>query len=187
MARLIFAADLGLNMGWAVLDVDTGERVDSGTFRLANKKGDHVSARWARAVECLEDKITYYDLVERVVYEKVRRHQGTDAAHVYGALEAALQTACCSINLTPEPVEITVWKKAAVGNGGAKQAVYVPAIAKLFKLKLNVEKNEDEAAALGVGLTAYLLGPLASKRATKKKAKATRPKKLPNKKTGRNR
>lgn len=182
MADLICAFDLGLNLGWAAIDAKTGSRVASGTFRLVSKKGEHSGARWERARRLLQNKIAApandpvgdMHSTVRVVYEKVRRHPGTSAAHVYGALEAALQEACVPLELEPEPIEVSTWKKAATGNGRAKQPVYVPAMAKHFDINLDVVKDEDQAAALGIGLTAHKLGKVGPRK-KKPKAKTVRP------------
>jgi Holliday junction resolvasome RuvABC endonuclease subunit len=91
-----------------------------------------------------------------VAYEEVRHSSSTDAAHIHGGLRAMIHVVCCCGPISEVPIPTGTWKRLVVGNGAAKQAEYVPAISEILGLTLNVKKDEDEAAALGVGLAALL-------------------------------
>ena len=82
-----------------------------------------------------------------IYYEEVRRHLGTDAAHVYGALLGCLEEFCLRDNIRLVPVGVKVIKKHATGNGNATKQDMVRAAYKLWGLS-NI--SEDEADALGL-------------------------------------
>jgi Holliday junction resolvasome RuvABC endonuclease subunit len=56
-----------------------------------------------------------------VGYEQVRRHMSTDAAHLYGALVAAIQEFCLTKRATFESVGVGTLKKFWTGKGNAKK------------------------------------------------------------------
>jgi crossover junction endodeoxyribonuclease RuvC len=81
-----------------------------------------------------------------VAFEEVRRHVGTDAAHIYGGLMGTL-TAWCEYNLIPySGIPIGTWKKALglKGNCGKPEVML-----KIGDLGYNPSTN-DEADAIGV-------------------------------------
>lgn len=149
------ALDLGTNCGWAVVNTD-GQRLASGTWRL----GKHPTGaeRWRAFAnhlgELLSDTAARHGTPIACAYEKVRRHAGTGAAHVYGALQAVAQLSAYEHSIPVLPIEVSTWKKIATGNGSASKAHYVRAMNRRFRLKMDVSKREDEAAALGVAVAA---------------------------------
>lgn len=54
-------------------------------------------------------------------YEQVRRHMSTDAAHLHGALVAAIQEWCVDNKITFESVGVGTLKKFWTGKGNAKK------------------------------------------------------------------
>jgi hypothetical protein len=56
-----------------------------------------------------------------VGYEQVRRHMSTDAAHLYGALVAAIQEFCLTKGISYESVGVGTLKKFWTGKGNAKK------------------------------------------------------------------
>lgn len=56
-----------------------------------------------------------------VGYEQVRRHMSTDAAHLHGALVAAIQEWCLSKEIAFESVGVGTLKKFWTGNGAASK------------------------------------------------------------------
>jgi Holliday junction resolvasome RuvABC endonuclease subunit len=56
-----------------------------------------------------------------VGYEQVRRHMSTDAAHLYGALVAAIQEFCMIKGIPFESVGVGTLKKFWTGKGNAKK------------------------------------------------------------------
>ena len=141
---MILSIDIGTSCGWAVLDGDGGY-VASGTFRL--KTRGHPGRRYLDLRHHLATIIRLYG-PQVVVYEQVRRHAGTRAAHVYGGLLAVLQEWACVHELPIHGVEVSHVKRAATGKGRAsKQEMQRAAI---DRWALN-SVGEDEADALWVG------------------------------------
>jgi Holliday junction resolvasome RuvABC endonuclease subunit len=54
-----------------------------------------------------------------IAYEEVRRHLGTDAAHVYGGLLATLTAWCDEAKLPYIGVPVATIKRCATGKGNA--------------------------------------------------------------------
>jgi Holliday junction resolvasome RuvABC endonuclease subunit len=87
-----------------------------------------------------------------IAYERVRRHVGTSAAHVYGGLLATLERfdfGQRDLDYPAElmPVEISVWKKATVGQGNATKLDVQSWARRRFRYKAT---TEDEADALAI-------------------------------------
>lgn len=138
--------DLGTNFGYAVLL--GAKRVDSGHWKLMPRNA-HPGVRWELLRGFLDDLFREYD-PDYVAFERVHRHQGTRAAHVYGGFLAEIEYRAL-VHPGAEFVGIGVgaWKKAAVGIGNATKQQYITAMSKRYGLPLG-KKDEDEAAALGV-------------------------------------
>lgn len=65
-----------------------------------------------------------------VGYEEVRRHMSTDAAHLYGALVAAIQEFCMTKGIPFEAVGVGTLKKFWTGKGNAKKPDMIDAARK---------------------------------------------------------
>ena len=88
----ILALDLGTNTGWALFqqnEVNAGYQVFSGTINLKNDRFQGGGMRFLRFRNWLDD-INDSEAITSVYFEEVRRHIGTDAAHVYGGFLATL-------------------------------------------------------------------------------------------------
>ena len=79
-----------------------------------------------------------------VVYEEVRRHLGTDAAHVYGGLLSVLQVECETRGIAYQGVPVATIKRHATGKGNADKAAMVAAA----QVRWPHAKNHDESDAL---------------------------------------
>ena len=82
----LFALDLGTTTGWALRAPDG--MITSGTASFRNGRFDGGGMRYLRFTNWL----TEMDRLAGPIawFEEVRRHAGTDAAHVYGGLMATL-------------------------------------------------------------------------------------------------
>jgi len=124
----ILALDLGTNCGWALShEVQTdiaGLSYQEPTYGTFNLKSSRFSGGGMRFVRFEQELNNFVGLADQVVFEEVRRHRGTDAAHVYGGLLAVL-TAWCEKNKIPyEGETVQAIKKFATGKGnGDKEAV----------------------------------------------------------------
>jgi len=121
-AQNILALDLGVNTGWAIRNRDAVIRY--GTVKHHNRKRDHVGQRWlsfrAWLFGVLRD-----EQIHLLAYEDVRRHEGTAAAHAYGAFKAMVQMCAASCNVELLPVGVGVIKKAWTGRGNADKRAMI--------------------------------------------------------------
>lgn len=90
-------------------------------------------------------------------YERVRRHNGVDAAHVYGGIQASLIRNAYLLSIPVAPIEVSAWKKAIGVKGPSKEA-YLRRVNEITRLELSL-LEEDRAAAIGIGLAAFCPDP----------------------------
>jgi len=121
-AHNILALDLGTNTGYAVQRRDGSQRY--GTVKYTKRKMEHPGHRWAEFRTWLS-VLLETEQIHLVVYEDVRRHEGTMAAHVYGAFEALMQMGAVTRNIPVVPVGVGVVKKAWTGFGNASKAAMI--------------------------------------------------------------
>jgi hypothetical protein len=140
----ILALDLGTTTGFA-LSLSGGDIV-SGVWKLKGGRFEGGGMRYLRFRGHLDDVDARHIFSDRVYFEAVRRHIGTDAAHVYGGLMATL-TAWCEENAIPyEGVPVGTIKKYITGKGNAGKDLVTAAVSALgYK---PVDDNEADAIAL---------------------------------------
>lgn len=117
----IMALDLGTYTGWAIKD-SSGIRSGTKSFKTKREQGAGMRylmfRRWLDSVK---------DGVTEIHFEEVRRHAGTQAAHVYGAFQGALMAWCEENNIPYESVPVGVIKKSATGRGNASKQEMIDA------------------------------------------------------------
>ena len=152
---LILGLDLGTACGWALLRAD-GSRVASGVWdchtrvlKRAGMAGGPVQ-RLMLLRGHLDDIALWGDVVT-VAYEEVRAHTGTQAAHVWGALEGVVQLAAARHGWRLLPVGVGTVKRRLTGSGASRKGSMVRAACARWGLG---ECGEDEADALAVALAA---------------------------------
>ena len=84
----ILALDLGTTTGWALRALDG--LITSGTVSFRPSRYDGGGMRYLRFTNWLTELDQLSGPIAAIWYEEVRRHVGTDAAHVYGGLMATL-------------------------------------------------------------------------------------------------
>lgn len=84
--------------------------------------------------------------VREVYFEEVRRHLGTDAAHIYGGLLATLQAWCEENSIPYRGVPVGTIKKHATGKGNAGKTEMIEAA----KSRGFSPKDDNEADALAL-------------------------------------
>ena len=84
----ILALDLGTTTGWALRSRDG--LITSGTVSFRPSRYDGGGMRYLRFRGWLEQLAHDAGTIAAIHFEEVRRHAGTDAAHVYGGLLATL-------------------------------------------------------------------------------------------------
>lgn len=147
--RVFAGLDLGTMMGWALVD-DTGRRIDSGIWRFERVGKEHPGARYVRASQQLAAFLRqWHGRLSTLGYELVRRHEGTQAAHVYGAFEAILLAVSAQGAIAPDTVEVADLKTVATGRGNAKKLdVMVAARSRWPELDIDGRGADNEADAL---------------------------------------
>ena len=139
----LLALDLGTNMGYAISSKGT---VVSGSVSFKPGKFDGGGMRPLKFHRWLDD-LHKTSVVTEVAFEAVRRHLGTDAAHIYGALMGVL-TMWCEANKVPyEGVSVQAIKMFATGKGNAGKEAVTAAVKKRWG---HNPKTDDEADALAL-------------------------------------
>ncbi|HSG55389.1 MAG TPA: hypothetical protein VLA45_08030 [Paracoccaceae bacterium] len=144
MDRTLLAIDLGTTTGWALRTPDG--LITSGTVNFRPSRYDGGGMRYLRFQNWLSELDRLSGPIATVFYEEVRRHAGTDAAHVFGGLMATL-TAWSEMRGVPYAgVPVGTIKKFATGKGNApKQAMIAAAQARGFR---PADDNEADAIAI---------------------------------------
>jgi Holliday junction resolvasome RuvABC endonuclease subunit len=140
----ILALDLGTSAGWAFRSPDG--HISTGTVSLKHTRYDGGGMRYLRFRRWLEQLDIDAGPIEAIFFEEVRRHAGTDAAHVYGGLLGML-TAWCEEHLVAyQGVPVGTIKRFITGKGNADKAAVIAAVqAKGFA---PADDNEADAIAI---------------------------------------
>ena len=123
---VILAIDIGTQMGFALIGHD--DLVVSGTVSFAPRQHEGYGARFARMRRWLIDIKSAHGQIDEVYYEDVRRHIGTQAAHIYGGFLAVLAMWAGHHGIPCTGVGVGVIKKHATGNGAAKKPAMIAAM-----------------------------------------------------------
>jgi len=144
MDRTLLAIDLGTTTGWALRS--TEGLITSGTVSFRPSRYDGGGMRYLRFQNWLAEMDRLSGPIATIFYEEVRRHAGTDAAHVFGGLLATL-TAWAEMRGVPyQGVPVGTIKKHATGKGTASKAAMIAAAkAKGFS---PADDNEADATAI---------------------------------------
>src|SRR5690606_19880243 len=91
---------------------------------------------------------------DAVYFEEVRRHAGTDAAHLYGGFLATLTAWCEQRGLAYEGVPVGTIKRHVTGKGNADKAAVLAAI----RARGFAATDDNEADAIAILLWAIETG-----------------------------
>ena len=108
----ILALDLGTTTGWAIKPAN--RPIASGTVSFKPSRYDGGGMRNV--------------LIQAVYFEEVRRHAGTDAAHIYGGFLACLSAWCEEHAIAYQGVPVGTIKRHATGKGNADKAAVIAAL-----------------------------------------------------------
>lgn len=151
----VLGIDPGTSCGWAVARSD-GLRLASGVWDLRPRRHEGGGMRYLRLRRYLDQVLELAQGVDAVGYEEVRRHRGTDAAHVYGGLVGALGAWGEERGLPYRGVPVGAVKRQGTGKGNASKEEMVQA----FEVATGHQPaTDDEADAYFVALA--LLAELA--------------------------
>ncbi|MBB5074487.1 Holliday junction resolvasome RuvABC endonuclease subunit [Bartonella callosciuri] len=144
MNNTILCFDLGTKTGWAIGGAD-GD-IFSGTVNFEPRRFEGGGMRYLRFKQWLSEiKHTAGD-IDAVYFEEVRRHVGTDAAHVYGGLLATLTAWCEHHQIPYEGIPVSTIKKATTGKGNASKEEMI----KAMRAKGHAPCDDNEADALAI-------------------------------------
>lgn len=138
--------DLGTHCGFARCDISpgVGGSYMTGAWDFSITRFDSPHIRYERFSKALDEHFTLG--VDKVFYEKVMRHMGTTAAHVYGAFLAKLHEKCAEYGVPFEGLSVQEIKIFATGKGNAKK----DAIVKACTAWGFEPKSDDEADAIAI-------------------------------------
>lgn len=144
----ILALDLGTTTGWAIRSKH-GE-FTSGTVSFRPSRYEGGGIRYLRFRSWLDELTHYVDAFATVYFEEVRRHAGTDAAHVYGGLLATLTAWCEQREIAYQGVPVGTIKRFATGKGNADKAAMIAAV----RQRGFTPADDNEADAIAILLWA---------------------------------
>ena len=144
----LLALDLGTTTGWALRAPDG--LITSGTVSFRPSRYDGGGMRYLRFTNWLTELDQLSGPIAAIWFEEVRRHVGTDAAHVYGGLMATL-TAWAELRGVPyQGVPVGTIKIHATGKGNApKEAMIAAARARGFSPGRRQRGRRHRDLALG--------------------------------------
>ena len=140
-AGTILALDLATITGWTLRSADG--RIVSSTVSFRPSRYDGGGIRYLRFRGWLDGTAHGVGVIH---FEEVRRHAGTDAAHVYGGLLATLTAWCEQHGIAYQGVPVGTIKRFIAGKGNAdKQAVITAVRERGFN---PADDNEADALAI---------------------------------------
>lgn len=142
--RTILALDLGTSMGWAISTPRTG--IVSGTMSFRPGRYEGGGMRYLRFRSWLNELNARSSPIDAIYFEEVRRHAGTDAAHVFGGFLAHLSSWCEAEMVAYQGVPVGTWKRLVCGKGNADKVAVIAAVrARGFN---PADDNEADALAI---------------------------------------
>ncbi|MFN3347396.1 MAG: hypothetical protein ACK41X_00370 [Pseudorhodoplanes sp.] len=125
---------------------DSAGLITSGTASFRPSRYDGGGIRYLRFRSWLDGIAANAGPLGAVHFEEVRRHIGTDAAHVFGGLLATLTAWCEQNGIAYQGVPVGTIKRFIAGKGNAdKQAVIAAVCARGFT---PADDNEADAIAI---------------------------------------
>ena len=143
----VLALDLGAHFGWA-MHLDEDRPIQSGHRKLGKNK---ESEFWAWLFEVVTNASVTPSCI---VYEDVKRHMSTAAAHAFGGYRAILWQVCQIHGIESVGVGVGEWKKHITGKGNAPKNDVIAAI----KKRGYPVTDDNEADAIGILLYALECG-----------------------------
>jgi hypothetical protein len=140
----ILALDLGTTTGWAMQLA--GGRIESGTVSFRPSRYDGGGMRYLRFRGWLDCVAADAGGLAAVYFEEVRRHAGTDAAHLYGGFLATLTSWCEQRGIAYQGVPVGTIKRFITGKGNADKLAVVAAV----RARGFAPADDNEADAIAI-------------------------------------
>lgn len=141
----VLGLDPGTSFGFAVFC--DGKLATFGEWNLKPKRHEGGGMRFVRLKAYLSELLDEHN-IDLVFYELVRRHAGTDAAHVYGGLLGALTALAEERGLPYRGVPVGTCKRAFCGKGNASKQMMIDEASRRFGIAV----TDNEADAMAVAL-----------------------------------
>lgn len=141
---VLLALDLGQCTGWALRARDGA--VASGTVEFRPGRFEGAGMAFLRFKAWLEELHGGSGPIGAVLFEEVRRHAGTIAAHVYGGFLAHLSAWCEYRDVPYRGVPVGTIKRHVTGKGNARKEDVIAAVQSLGY----APGDDNEADALAV-------------------------------------
>jgi Holliday junction resolvasome RuvABC endonuclease subunit len=132
-----------MNCGWAVLD-EHGELVASGVWDLKPRRHEGGGMRYYRLHGLLMELIGI-ERPEAIFYEEVRRHAGTDAAHIYGGIVGKVAEIGERETIPYAGIPVATAKRCATGKGNADKGMMIRAACCRWPNRDPIDDNEADA------------------------------------------
>ncbi len=145
---IIIGIDPGTACGWAVYDSEHTTWI-SGVWDLKSRRHEGGGMRFLRLRGYIKELFTAVS-PSAVVYEEVRRHMGTDAAHVYGGIVAVITEECEARGIPYLGVPVGTVKKLATGKGNAGKPAMIAAALERWPGFEPADDNEADARWIAV-------------------------------------
>lgn len=140
----ILALDLGTKTGWALRQ---SEQIFSGVMDFKGGRYEGGGMRFLRFRRWLNEQ--WKSKPNVVYYEEVRRHLGTDAAHIYGGLLATLTAWCEEHQIPYSGVPVgTIKKFITGGKGNANKEAVITAVQNRGHTEVTDDNHADALALL---------------------------------------
>lgn len=153
--KTVLGIDPGSACGWALVSFPAGSVIHRGTWKLQHSRLDGGGMMFVRLETWLREVLQLDPLV--VAIEEVKRHKGTDAAHLYGGITATVTRVCEDLGLTYCGIGVGAWKKLTVGKGNAsKEDVAVAACIRWGRGAELWTQDEADAASIALAVGAQL-------------------------------
>jgi crossover junction endodeoxyribonuclease RuvC len=148
----IIGFDPGTKCGYAV---KIGETITSGVFNLSPRRHEGGGMRFLRLRREIS---TMFNACppDAVAYEEVRRHLGTDAAHIYGGIVAIISSECEARKIPYVGIPVGTVKKLATGKGNADKPAMMAAAAARWPDATMADDNEADARFVMLALESQL-------------------------------
>ena len=140
----LLALDLGTTTGWA-LGRDA-RSIHSGTVSFRHSRYDGGGMRYLRFQRWLDQLAEDSGELKAIYFEEVRRHIGTDAAHLYGGFLATLSNWCETNAVAYQGVPVGTIKRFITGKGNASKEAVLAAVREHGHQP--ADDNEADAIAL---------------------------------------
>lgn len=144
----LLALDLGTTTGWAMRLPDGS--VVSGTMSFRPGRYEGGGMRYLRFRTWLDELARSSSGLSAVYFEEVRRHAGTDAAHIYGGFLAHLTSWCEQKGLPYQGVPVGAIKRHVTGKGNANKEAVIAAVTE----RGFAPNDDNEADAIAILLWA---------------------------------